>query len=257
MAVKKRAVKKSVRRAEELLLLENEKAARREGPARKTWSHRDIRNFRAMTPNQASALRGWCEGQNVALLGTAGTGKTLLATYFASSSVFHPDEGPDHIVIIRSAVQARDLGFLPGTIDEKLEAYERPYHEAFSYLFKRNATYKDMKAAKKVTFLSTSFLRGVTFDNAVVILEEAQNMTFHEVNTVMTRLGKGSRVIVTGDTKQCDFASRGRELSGLEKFRHVAQNIESFLIVDFNRHDIVRSGFVKSWICAVEDYERL
>ncbi len=263
MAVKKSsvAVKKTRSRAanhhpQEVDLVVRDIEARLEGPARKTWSHRDIRSFRALTQSQAEGLRGWAEGDNVAFLGTAGTGKTLLASYCASSAVFNPDTEQDHIVIVRSAVQSRDLGFLPGTLIEKLAEYEQPYRDAFKDLFGRDATYDDMKAAKRITFLSTSFLRGVTFDNAVIILEEAQNMTFREIYTVMTRVGHRSRVIVTGDTRQCDFGERSRETSGLHKFGRIAKELGNFAVVEFNRHDIVRSGFVKSWICATEDYER-
>ncbi len=238
---------------QELEVMESDQQARKEGPKKKTWSHLDMQTLRAANSNQAECIESWVNGDNLAMLGTAGTGKTLLSAYCASSVVFRRDEECDHIVIVRSAVQTRDLGFLPGTLDEKLAAYEQPYHDAFSWLFRRKATYEDMKEAGKISFLSTSFLRGVTLDNAVIILDEAQNLTFHELSTVLTRVGNNSRIIITGDTNQCDFDGK-REASGLGIFREIVKDIRNFSVVEFTRNDIVRSGFVRSWITAVEQH---
>jgi phosphate starvation-inducible protein PhoH and related proteins len=239
--------------AQELEIMEHDLEAQKEGPRRKTWSHHDITTFRPVNARQTEALESWVNGDNLALLGSAGTGKTLLACYAAASVVFRRDEKQDRIVIVRSAVESRRIGFLPGTMEEKLAAYEQPYMDALTWLFTRKSTYDDMKAAAKLEFHSTSFLRGVTWDNAVIVLDEVQNMTFHELNTVLTRIGQNSRVIITGDTRQCDFEGT-KEESGLPKFLEIVKDIKGFGVIEFNRHDIVRSGFVRSWITAVENY---
>lgn len=226
--------------------------ARVEGPRRKNWSTLDIRPLRPANEKQADAISNWVQGGNLALLGSTGTGKTALAVYLSATSMLRKDEDIDKIIIIRSAVQARDLGFLPGDLAEKLAAYEQPYVDAFATLFGRAATYNDMKEAGKITFLSTSFLRGVTFDNAVIIFDEAQNCTFNELNSTLSRIGHGSRVLILGDTRQCDLKNPSE--NGLAAFREIVKDINNFPVIEFDRHDIVRSGFVKSWIIASEDY---
>jgi phosphate starvation-inducible PhoH-like protein len=228
--------------------------ARAEGPQmKKTWSRHDLRSLKAATERQSDALRAWFEGCHVGLLGSAGTGKTLLACYMAANSML-TDEGIDKIIIVRSAVQGRDMGHLPGTNEEKMSVYEKPYVQCFQKLFGRPRTFDDMKAAGKVYFESTSFNRGVTWDNAVVILDEVQNMTWEEINTAATRLGECSRLIVIGDTKQIDLSERYHEISGIEAMSAVVREIEDFETVHFTKHDVVRSGFVRSWIIACEDY---
>lgn len=239
--------------AKELEIMENDLEARKDGPKKKHWSHHDIATFRPVNARQTESLECWINGDNIALLGSAGTGKTLLSCYAAASVVFRRSEEQDHIVVVRSAVESRRIGFLPGTMEEKLAAYEQPYMDAMTWLFGRKSTYEDMKAAGKIEFHSTSFLRGVTWDNSVIILDEAQNMTFHELNTVLTRVGQNSRVIVTGDTRQCDFDNT-REQSGLPLFLEIVKDIRGFNVVEFTRDDIVRSGFVRSWITASEKY---
>jgi phosphate starvation-inducible protein PhoH and related proteins len=241
--------------AKELEIMEHDLEARKEGPnKKKTWTHHDMATFRPVNARQTECLESWINGDNIALVGSAGTGKTLLSCYAASSVVFRRNEEQDHIVVVRSAVESRRIGFLPGTMEEKLAAYEQPYVDAMTWLFGRKATYDDMKAAGKVEFHSTSFLRGITWDNAVIILDEAQNMTFHELNTVLTRIGQNSRVIVTGDTRQCDFDG-SKEQSGLPAFLEIVRDIRAFTVTEFTRADIVRSGFVRSWITASEQYQ--
>lgn len=253
-ARKKAQNKRKAEQVRELEIMEHDQEARKEGPQRKTWSHHDMNTLRPVNARQTEALENWANGDNVALIGSAGTGKTLLSCYAAASVVFRKSEEQEHIVVVRSAVEARRIGFLPGTMEEKLAAYEQPYTDGMTWLFGRKSSYDDMKEAGKVEFHSTSFLRGVTWDNAVIILDEAQNMTFHEINTVLTRVGQNSRVIVTGDTKQCDFDGT-REHSGLPMFLEIIKDIKGFSVVEFTRADIVRSGFVRSWITASEQYQ--
>lgn len=236
---------------------ENDTYARNEGPTiKKKWTDKDIRSFKAANDRQKDALQAWFSGIDLALVGSAGTGKTLLAMYLAVSAVLSPKDEQQKIVIVRSAVQGREVGHLPGSLEEKLAAFESPYMVALERLFGRASTYPDMKAAGLINFVSTSFLRGMTWDNTVVVFDEAQNCTFEEINTVMTRLGEGSRIIVIGDTKQVDLKEkRHHEISGLEAMCAIVAEMGGVETVHFNKHDIVRSGFVKRWISAAEDYQ--
>lgn len=253
--VVKRARKRASVRPDELEAVIEDQAARQCGPdKRKRWTLLDMCALNPANTRQHAARDAWLSGQSLTLTGYAGTGKTFLGSYFACQSIFDKDSEQDHIVIVRSAVQGREIGFTPGTVDEKLQEYEQPYQEAMAAIFGREATYADMKEAKKIVFKSTSFLRGVTWNNAIVLVDEAQNMTFHEINSVMTRLGKNSRLIVSGDTRQCDLSVRSRETSGLADFSAIMERVGGCTVVDFQKEDIVRSKFVKDWIFAAEEY---
>lgn len=224
-----------------------------EGPTkRKTWSKHDLKHIKALTPPQHAMMRDFFEGNNVVAHGSAGTGKSFVAIYLALSEVLDPNTETDKIIIVRSAVPGRDMGFLPGAEEEKQAVYERPYPPMFASLLGRSATYNDMKEAGIVEFETTAHLCGLTWDNAVVIVDEGQNMTFEEISTVMTRLGEGSRMIFCGDLPQKDLKKRGDE-TGFPMFLRVAERMGSFGITLFTKYDIVRSGFVKDWIVACEE----
>jgi phosphate starvation-inducible protein PhoH len=178
------------------------------------------------------------------------THNTYLALALALQAVVIAEE-QHRIIIIRSAVPTREVGFLPGNIEEKTALYELPYHDIMHDLAGNKSSYADMKAAGMVEFMTTSFVRGLTWDNAVVIVEEGENMTFHEIDSVMTRIGNNSRVIFTGDTKQTDLdGSKRNGTCGMEQFLQVIKNMKQFRDVKFTAYDIVRSDFVKSWILA-------
>lgn len=251
----KRARKRASARMDELEAAVEDQAARQSGPdKRKRWTQHDMCSLTPANPRQHQARDAWMSGQSLSLTGYAGTGKTFLGSYFACQSILDKDSDQDHIIIVRSAVQGREIGFTPGTVDEKLQEYEQPYQEAMAAIFGREATYADMKEAKKIVFKSTSFLRGVTWNNAIILVDEAQNMTFHEINSVMTRVGKSSRIIVSGDTRQCDFSPRSKEVSGLADFANIMGEVGGCTSVDFQKEDIVRSKFVKDWIIKAEQY---
>jgi len=216
---------------------------------RKSWSIHDLVSIRAQTENQQRVLDLFYQDKHLALTGCAGTGKTFLASYLACNSVLDPHCEISRIIIVRSAVQSRDVGFLPGTLEEKLAQYEIPYRDTFAYLLRRPSSYDDMKEAGLVEFVSTSFLRGLTFDNAFIIFDECQNAEFRELNTVLTRMGRNSRVIMIGDTAQTDLDKRKYQ-SGLMQFLDVAQTMDCFGMIDFQIPDIVRSGFAREWIQA-------
>lgn len=222
---------------------------------KKKWTVHDLCSFRPLTDRQHDSVKAFSTGKHLALLGSAGTGKTFLGTYLASTLMVDDDSQIDKIIILRTAVQARDQGFVKGDPSEKMDPYTLPYRHAFTKIFGHTNSFHDLVAAQKLVFDSTSFLRSVTFDNAVVIFDEAQNAEFREINTVITRLGRGSRLILIGDSLQDDL-SRNEE-SGLPKFRSiVGRHLPSdFHITTFTSEDIVRSDLVKRWVIGCEKYE--
>lgn len=248
-----RSDRRTTREQPENVINMNDAVARRDGPDKKQWHEHDLRHIQALTEGQETAIQAWYaddEGHE-ALLGSAGTGKTLLACYFGAVAYTRREQ--DGITIIRSAVPKRDPGALPGTLEQKQAPFEAPYIAIFQQLFGRKSTYEDMKKAGVVEFLSTSFLRGTTFDNRILIIEEAQNLDFDEIDSVLTRVGRGTRIILTGDTlRQCDL--KHFETSGIQILDEVKHEIEGMTVVNFTPEDCVRSGFTKSWLQATERY---
>jgi len=206
-----------------------------------------------ITENQKRLFESYNEGQNIAAIGSAGTGKTYVSLYLALEEVMKSDQY-DKIIIVRSAVQSRDQGFMPGSLNEKMGYYETPYIDIVNDLFGRGDAYGIMKQKNMISFMSTSFVRGLTFDNAIIILDEVQNCNFGEIDTVMTRVGESSKIIFCGDVKQDDLkSSKNRmDLSGLADFMNIIQKIPSFDTIEFETADIVRSGVVKEYIIAKE-----
>lgn len=223
-----------------------------EGPKRKTWSMHDLKTVHPLTSNQEDMFHAWFNGNHVCAHGSAGTGKTFLAFYLGLTEVLAQRQ--NRIVLVRSAVPTREIGYLPGDLEEKVAQYELPYHDILWELVGRPNSYKDMKDNGLIEFQTTSFLRGLTWDNAVVIVEEGQNMTFHEIDSIMTRVGENSRIIFTGDTRQTDLdGSKRLGSEGMTHAMKVFENMEKYSCIEFTKHDIVRSEFVKSWIMACED----
>lgn len=231
--------------------LENNRHAMEEGPKVKSWSVHDLSNITPLTYTQKEFFRYWFEGNNICAYGTSGTGKSLLALYLALSEVLHKRQSK--IILVRSAVPTRDIGYLPGTLEEKISEYELPYHDIFWELIGYKNSYNDMKDAGLVAFITTSFIRGITWDNAIVVVEEGQNLTFHEINSVMTRIGENTRVIFTGDIVQTDLdGSKRTGTCGMQQFLNVINAMNKFVPIQFTSSDIVRSDFVKEWIEASE-----
>ena len=185
----------------------NEKT-KREGPTKKKWSLHDMVHIQPLTEVQDEFFHCYYQGSNIAGYGSAGTGKSFLAMYLGLKDVIDKDCPQKKLIIVRSAVASRDLGHLPGTIEEKTEIYELPYNDICTELFRKSATYKNMKEAGLIEFLPTSFVRGTTWDDAIIILDESQNMTFHEISSVLTRVGRNTRVIMIGDVAQNDLTKK-------------------------------------------------
>lgn len=223
-----------------------------EGPTRrKTWSIHDLKEIRPMTTNQETVFMDFFQSaSHICMHGSAGSGKSFLACYLALNEVLRKDTPQDQIIIVRSAVPTRDIGFLPGDLEEKSALYELPYQDIFADLCKRSSTYENMKEAGLVQFCITSFVRGLSWDNCIVIIDEAQNMSWYEIDSVLTRIGINSRVIICGDTQyQCDLK---KERSGFSEAIGVMERTGMFGITQFTPRDIVRSDFVKSWIISRE-----
>ena len=236
----------------ELILINNNVEAIKEGPTKKHWTKHDIKTIRPLTSNQHNMFRQYFQGDNIVAYGSAGTGKTFLALYLALSDIIDGNKSQDHIVIVRSAVATRDLGFMPGTLEEKVSLFENPYRDVLSELFGRLNTYDNMKEAGLIRFVTTSYVRGLTWDNAIIVVDEGQNMTSHEIHSIMTRVGNNSRIIFTGDLAQNDLVTKRSENSGMKRMLKITEQMKEFSSVCFTTDDIVRSEFVKSWIVACE-----
>ncbi len=181
------------------------------------------------------------------------THNTFIGLHLALNEMLNKQNGISKIIIIRSIVSSRDIGFLPGGVDEKLEPYETTYKDIVNHLLGKYDAYDTMKSLGCIEFIPTSFVRGLTWDNSIIFMDEIQNMNFHEINSAITRTGENSRIIACGDVAQNDLFNKKNDLTGMPKFLNVARRSSVFDEIIFTRDDIVRSGFVKKWICAVED----
>ena len=211
----------------------------------------DLKEIYPLTQNQENFFNYYRKG-NTALLchGVAGTGKTYIAMYNAFREILE-NSIYKKVIIVRSAVPSRDIGFLPGNEKEKVEIYSQPYQEICTDLFPRfgERAYNKLKEQNLVHFMVTSYVRGLTLDNAIVIVDEAQNMNDMELNSIMTRIGKNTKVIFCGDFRQTDLQKRN-DMSGLKKFMAIANHMPSFRHVEFEVEDIVRGPLVKEYIIA-------
>jgi phosphate starvation-inducible protein PhoH len=209
--------------------------------------HFELRYIKPLTENQQLTFDVYENGFNLMLHGYAGTGKTFCALYLALKELLTTDSKYDKIIIIRSVVPSRDMGFLPGSIKEKIAIYEEPYKEICDDLFGRGDGYGILKMKKMIEFTTTSFLRGLTFNNSIVIVDETNNMNMAELDTVMTRLGNNSRIIFCGDYRQTDL-NKPHERTGIREFMAITRRIPSFTHIEFQREEIVRSGVVRDYI---------
>lgn len=211
----------------------------------------DLLEVHPITKNQELVFQAWDDGDNLVLAGSAGTGKTFLALYMAFEEVLESNNDYEQVVVIRSMVPTREIGFLPGTLEEKQDAYTAPYKAICAELFGDPGTYNKAITSKKIRFESTSFIRGVTIDNAIIVVDEMQNLNFHELDSVITRVGKNTRIIFCGDYRQSDF-KYADDKDGIVKFLNIVEQLRKFSTVTFNWEDIVRSDFVRDYIMTKE-----
>lgn len=210
----------------------------------------NLKRITPLTQAQKDVFEAYDEGYHLMLHGVAGTGKTFIGLYLALSSVLETGEY-GKVYIVRSVVPSRDMGFLPGNHKEKSKVYEVPYADICSRLFDRGDAYDLLRTKNIIEFMTTSFVRGITLDNCVLIVDEVQNMSPMELHSLMTRVGENCRVIFSGDVNQDDLTSeRKKEYSGLRDFLKIIEAMEEFDFIEFNVNDIVRSNLVKSYIIA-------
>jgi len=207
-----------------------------------------LKTIEPLTKNQKEAFEAYRCGQNLLLHGIAGTGKSFISMYLSLEEILSSSDSQyKKIVIVRSVVPTREMGFLPGNAKEKAQVYEAPYYAICTELFGRGDAYSYLKQKNLVEFISTSFIRGITLNDCIIIVEEIANMSLHELDSVITRVGKNCKVIFSGDFRQSDF-TRDHEKNGLPQFMKIIKRMKSFTFIDFDQNDIVRSGLVKSYI---------
>jgi len=208
-----------------------------------------------LTENQKKLFDAYSLGKHLVAYGCAGTGKTFITLYNALREVLDEHSPVEKVYIVRSLVATREIGFLPGSHDDKADIYQIPYKNMVKYMFQMPSDadfemlYGNLKAQETLKFWSTSFLRGTTLDNAVIIVDEFQNLTFHELDSIMTRVGENSKIMFCGDATQSDL-QRANDRSGILEFMKILKSMPSFDTVEFSVDDIVRSGIVKEYILA-------
>ena len=216
-------------------------------------SHDQLVEMKGVTKNQLEVFKQYAEGKNLFLYGPAGTGKTFVILYNAIKEVLDPKINYNCIYIVRSLMPTRSLAFMPGDEQDKSSLYQVPYDNMLRLMFKLSSEeqfdimYKELKKQGNVEFLSTSFLRGITLDNAIVLVDECQNLNFHELDTIMTRVGQGSKIMFSGDFDQTDLREDD-EKAGLGQFIKIINEMKEFYSCEFDIGDIVRSGLVRSYI---------
>ena len=210
-------------------------------------------SIKPITDNQKIVFETWKQKKNQFLFGCAGTGKTFISLYLALQDVMNLQTKYDKVVLVRSLIPTREIGFLPGDEEDKAALYQVPYANMVQFMFQQpneqafNMLYDKLKQQGSLYFLSTSFLRGLTFDNSIIIVDECQNLNFHELDTIITRVGQDSKIVFCGDFGQSDL-SKTSEKNGLHDFLRILEEMEEFNCVEFDIGDIVRSGFVRNYL---------
>ena len=212
-----------------------------------------MREIEPLTDNQRLLYNAYAEDKNLIAYGVAGTGKTFITLYNALQDVLDPHTPYEKIYLVRSLVSTREIGFLPGDHEDKSFLYQIPYKNMVKYMFEMPSEadfemlYGNLKAQDTISFWSTSFIRGTTFDKAIIIVDEFQNLNFHELDSIITRVGENSKIMFCGDATQSDLI-KTNERNGIIGFMEILRNMSSVDIVEFGVEDIVRSGLVKEYI---------
>ena len=212
-----------------------------------------LKTIEPLTDNQEKIWKAYGEGQNLVLQGAAGTGKTFISLYLALQECLNPSSKYEKVYMIRSLVPTREIGFLPGDHEDKSNLYQIPYKNMVKYMFEMpddnsfEALYSNLRAQETISFWSTSFIRGTTFDNSIILVDEFSNLNFHELDSIITRVGTDCKIIFCGDYFQSDLV-KSNEREGLLDFLRILKQMPSFTCVEFGIDDIVRSGLVKEYL---------
>ena len=212
-----------------------------------------LKTIEPLTDNQTKVFDAYGEGKHLVLHGAAGTGKTFISLYLALESVLNPETPYEKVYMVRSLVPTREIGFLPGDAEDKSDLYQTPYRNMVRYMFNMpdegafRILYDNLRGQGSIDFWSTSFLRGVTLDRAIIIVDEFSNLNFHELDSITTRVGQDSRIIFSGDYSQSDLV-KANERTGVLDFMKITQAMESFSCTEFGINDIVRSGFIREYL---------
>ena len=208
-----------------------------------------------LTDNQKLLFNSYGNDKHLVAYGVAGTGKTFITFYNALKEVLDENKPYERIYIVRSLVSTREIGFLPGDHEDKADIYQIPYKNMVKYMFQMNSEadfemlYGNLKAQDTIKFWSTSFLRGTTLDNSIIIVDEFQNLNFHELDSIITRVGENTRIMFCGDASQSDLI-KTNDRNGIVDFMNILRKMPSFDIIEFDIDDIVRSGLVKEYLTA-------
>ena len=208
-----------------------------------------------LNDNQKRLFDSYKEGKHLIAYGCAGTGKTFITLFNALKDVLDENTPYERIYLVRSLVATREIGFLPGSHEDKADIYQIPYKNMVKYMFQMPSDadfemlYGNLKSQESIKFWSTSFLRGTTLDNAIVIVDEFQNLNFHELDSIITRVGENTKICFCGDSSQSDL-NKANERNGIVDFMNILRKMPSFDIIEFGTEDIVRSGLVKEYIVA-------
>ena len=219
----------------------------------KEISSSNLLKIKPITESQKTVFDTWKKGQNQFLFGCAGTGKTFVSLYLAMQDVLNLQTKYEKVVLVRSLIPTREIGFLPGDEEDKAALYQVPYQNMVQFMFEQpneqafKMLYDRLKSQGSLYFLSTSFLRGLTFDNTIIIVDECQNLNFHELDTITTRVGQDSKIVFCGDFFQTDLLKTG-DKNGLHDFLRILEEMKDFNCTEFNIGDIVRSGFVRDYL---------
>jgi len=209
--------------------------------------------IKPLTPSQEKVFEYWNNNKNLFMYGAAGTGKTFVALYLALNEVLKNDSPYEKVYIVRSLVSTREIGFLPGDHEDKSYLYQIPYTNMVRYMFEMpddnsfEMLYGNLKAQETISFWSTSFIRGTTLDRSIVIVDECQNLNFHELDSIITRVGEDTRIIFCGDANQTDLV-KTNERNGIHNFMNILRLMNEFGMVEFGIEDIVRSGLIRSYL---------
>ena len=215
----------------------------------------NLKTIEPLTTNQELAFKAYKDNKQLILHGAAGTGKTFISLYLALAEVLDESTPYEKVYMVRSLVPTREIGFLPGDHEDKSNLYQIPYKNMLKYNFEMPSDndfeflYTNLKAQDTISFWSTSFIRGTTFDDAVIIVDEFSNLNFHELDSIITRIGNNCRIIFSGDAAQSDLI-KSNDKTGILDFMQIVQSMPSFECVEFGIDDIVRSGLVREYLIA-------